>query len=419
MRRPTIHCGPRVDDDFGQVTDALALVHLIEDLILECWQHASCEQPIRSITAAGVGEDGLCVTKDLQPLGYSIPWFDDRATAEAEELSSIFDPTERTGIEIGPDRTASKWLWMHRHRPNDLTDGECWISLTDFPAAFWSGQSFMSTSLAPRTACYDLNERTWVKELLEACHAPHLPRVLPAGTPLGPIVKSRLLESNAVSKETVIAVGGHDHPVAASVIRAYDHSALVDSLGTANLLYGESSSSFNEKPTGVVVRSLPPLGGPTFSLLGVLEFAQAIGSINVSETQIREYLSQEVLPGEPPGSLSEIFVHAEDALTNLRRAIERECLKARDIVQVMGALGVPTDRIYSTGGWSRSKGFMELRASVFGKSLKIIDELELSALGAAQFGAKSIEGQMICILSKDDIKTISPKYDWARQYESI
>ncbi len=85
----------------------------------------------------------------------------------------------------------------------------------------------------------------------------------------------------------------------------------------------------------------------------------------------------------------------------------------------MGALGVPTDRIYSTGGWSRSKGFMELRASVFGKSLKIIDELELSALGAAQFGAKSIEGQMICILSKDDIKTISPKYDWARQYESI
>ena len=84
-------------------------------------------------------------------------------------------------------------------------------------------------------------ERRWIEPLLTAAGAPTLPPVVPAGTVLGNVRLGPLRESGAASTATIVTAGGHDHPIAAATIRRLDPDALVDSMGTANLVYGETT----------------------------------------------------------------------------------------------------------------------------------------------------------------------------------
>lgn len=410
---------PRINDSIGPVTDALALVDLLEVIILECWRDTAQGRPLRSITAVGVGEDGVGVDVNMEPTGFSLPWFDMRARDEASELAENFDFDARTGLSIGPDRTAAKWLWLYRNRPQELARAKNWITLTDFPAAYWTGRAFMSASLAPRTACYDVFLRQWIPELLGATHAPLLPEILGAGTSLGPIRRGRLVGSGAVTSETVVAVGGHDHPIAASVIRAYDQSAIVDSLGTANLLYGETDMFRARNFSSDLAISVPPDGHKGLAILGVLEFSAAVEASGASKEEIQSFLSHTTLPGCPVGNIRELGLRDTDPHVNLRRSIEQACFKAQFMAESMSSLGVPNGPIYSTGGWSRSRGFMMLRASVFGQTLRVLADIELSALGAAQFGAKAATGRLTSPVSTFDIRFIDPVKDWVPVYKML
>ncbi len=404
---------PRVEDSFGKVTDPLNLITLLEDMIIDCWQDVAQGQALRSITSVGVGEDGFGVDANLNPTGYCIPWFDHRANLEAMELKSQFNMSDRTGIAIASDRSIAKWLWMHHNWPNNLASAKTWVTLTDYPAIYWSGQLFMSASLAPRTAAYDVFKREWIDELLTASYALPIPPILGAGSRVGAVKRGKLLSSAAVNNKTVIAVGGHDHPAAANVVRSYDQHALVDSLGTANLLYAESQSVQPGQYSDDVAISIPPEAKDGHSLLGVLEFAAALNATGASKAEIRAFLENDRLEGEPnePDSTS--------LPIKLRRSIETQCFHARSIMNEMQRLGVELGPIYSTGGWSRSKGLMSLRASIFGQSLYIIDDIELSALGAVQYGAKAATGQLACLVQKNDVKCVSPLSDWTVQYEHV
>jgi sugar (pentulose or hexulose) kinase len=72
--------------------------------------------------------------------------------------------------------------------------------------------------------------------------APILPPVVPAGTVPGSGRNGPLRKSGAASAATVVVAGGHDLPMAAATIRRLHLEALVDSMGTANLVYGETTN---------------------------------------------------------------------------------------------------------------------------------------------------------------------------------
>ena len=410
---------PRVHDGLGPVTDALGLVALVEDMIIEGWDKVGQGTPLRSIAASGVGEDGIAVTADLTPTGFALPWFDDRAREEARLLQQYSVFPNRAGIALGPDRTAAKWLWTHRHRPDELKRADSWIALTDFPAASWSGRAFMSASLAPRTACFDIHRRRWIAELMTATHAPAMPELLGAGTIVGTVSKGRLLTSGAASGQTLVVAGGHDHPIAASVIRRFDPTGIVDSLGTANLIYGEGRSIGGRALDCRLALSLPPDAGDGLAVLGVLELSAALQAVEAGAADVRSYLSNRTLPGQPPRNIAELDQPQAPLDMRIRRVLERESFRARAILDDMASLGVPSGAIYCTGGWARSHGLMKLRASVFGQTVKVINDMEMSALGAALFGAKAATGSLTCNLSNNDIKCVSPSLDWAAHYEAL
>ncbi len=409
---------PRDSDGVGSVTNAMTLVSLLEDMIIEGWEQRGGGEPLRSIASAGVGEDGLGVDANLQPVGPAIPWFDRRADGEVEPLRALGNFTARTGIAVASDRTIAKWAWLRRVRPQELDDAAYWIALTDYPAAWWSGRPFMSISLAPRTACFDVTARMWIAELTNAVGAPPLPEILEAGTALGGVREGRLRQSGAASAETIVAVGGHDHPIAASVFRRLDPHAIVDSLGTANLLYGELDGAERLPYHSALAFSIPPAGGSKIACLGVLELSAALAQSRAQGSAFWSFLALPSLPGEPPQharGLAEIGSNPR----SLRRALERASLDARYMLMEMLAAGVLGGPIYSSGGWSRSRGFTELRASIFGQPLHVVDEIELTAVGVALYGAQAAGATQGNPLNPADIKTIEPVADWVPMYDKL
>ncbi len=410
---------PRVHDGVGSATDPLALVALLEDMIVEGWRSVADGQPLRSLAAAGVGEDGVGVGLDLKPTGAAIAWFDMRASEEASWLAARFGAfSDVAGISIAADRTVAKWLWIHNNRPDELASPATWITLTDFPAVWWTGRTFISASLAPRTACFDLSSRRWIDSLTAAVHAPRLPPILGAGTIVGGVKRGRLIETGAASAETIVVAGGHDHPVGATVIRRFDPNAIIDSLGTANLIYGEIRNGLPKGRDKTIALSLTPTGDAGIACLAVLELDAELAATGASEAEVLSCLGHDTLFGAPPEGDADLAGNAGGKI-GIRRALERETLAARQRIAQMIDLGMPRGPIYATGGRARSRGFIELRASVFDKEIKVVDEMELSALGAAQFGAEAATGKKSCFLREKDIKTVVPRTEWVSRYNVL
>ncbi|MCX5579432.1 FGGY family carbohydrate kinase [Kaistia terrae] len=337
----------------------------------------------------------MLVDDALRPLGPAIPWFDLRAHAEAEELAANFACTDRTGIEFEPTRTAAKWLWLARHEPAAIQSAHAWIALTDYPATVWAQSPFMSRSLAVRTACYDIGARKWIPALLQATGAPRLPVVVPAGATIGTLVKGPLTRSGAATTATRLVAGGHDHPVAASVSLRVDPTAIVDSLGTAELIYAETAGPVAPRPG--IVRSVPIVGDGE-ALLKVFELTATLAPL---KSLLGGLLALPRIPGAPdpaavilPGGIGKDVLaarldtaDAEGRLVLARRVLEGCAVVAGRILNDILASGASDGPLFTTGGWSRSDALLQLRADVLDRTLHRLDEPELAAFGAALIAA--------------------------------
>ncbi|MFN0192714.1 MAG: FGGY family carbohydrate kinase [Aestuariivirga sp.] len=402
---------PRLHDDLGVLTDATGLVAALEGLIIEGWVSVGGGKPLSAIATTGIGEDGVGVDDALKPLGHALAWFDKRSAAEAHELSQSDEARNLPAIKLDFCATAGKWRWLRRHRSTDLDGAKCWITITDYPLAVWSGEPFISETLAVRTGCFDVFTRRWIDPLLQLSQAPPLPRILKAGQTVGTMRSGALQGAGVVSPSTLIVAGGHDHPLASSAIRRVRANARVDSLGTANATYGET-----ENPKRITAElgldvSVPVMGGPGVSCFGVIEFSVALRAAIPDDKKLRTLLSAASIPG----ALSQKQTGNTDE-EKLRAALEATALRARKFFRAMEHCGVEHGPLFATGGWARSAALMELRASMFGEPVTVIDEPELTALGAALFAAEAAWGTAPNFARHHELTTILPRKDWAEAY---
>lgn len=400
---------PRVSDRLGSVTNAIALTDLIERMIIGGWHASGRGRPIVALSTSGVGEDGVYVDADLQPLGPAIPWFDMRAQAEADELAQGASATPRAGIAVDPTRTAAKWLWGARNIPEMAEQAASWICLTDYPLVRWAGSSFMSNTLASRTGCYDPVVGEWIEPLLAACRAPHLPRVSAAGDVVGTLRSRTLLESGVADSNTLVVAGGHDHPAAAYAVHGLSHDARVDSMGTANVVYGDAPPFALDRFDPAIAFMASIEGPQKLACIGVFEFTATVNRFPGGIDAVRKAMALPRLPGSPATSLAR-------PIASERQLLEWATLNARRMLERLGGYGVPEGPIYATGGWARSTALLELRASIFGAPIHVPEEKELSLLGAALLAAKACGGST---LFDTPITIVEPNRKWTAPYADL
>jgi xylulokinase len=399
--RPT----PRTSDGVGACASAETILAAIEAMILAAHAGAGLTQPLTAIAVGGVGEDGVPIDEAAQPLDVAIPWFDRRAEAVARDAAT--DPIwQQSAVPVDLDysRTAAKWAWLRSERPEVIDRAASWVALTDYPAVRWSGRPFMSQSLAARTACYDIVRERWLERHLVASGAPPLPPVVAGGTILGGVNAPALAAADAVDRHTVVVAGGHDHPMAALAVRRALPDAIIDSMGTAELLYGEMPESQPTPRHSSFAYSRPILGSG-IACLGVMELSRVLEPLLTQNdgagASFRDVMNGADVPGIPRQGPA------------LRDVLEDCADRTRKRLAALAALGAPTGPLFATGGWARSPSLLRLRASIFERPIFAVEELELSAYGAALVAAIGSGANPTQSLTW---REIAPDLDWAAAY---
>jgi xylulokinase len=386
---------------------------------VEGWRRAQGRRwpPAAALGVASMAETGLLFDLEQKtPRTPFIPWFDPIATPQAEALSLRFNVQERfyrTGLRPAFKYSLPKIVWL-KDQDAGLMDSVIWLCAADYIVYRLCAAFATDYSLAGRTYAFRIDQKEWDVEALTALGLPNdlFPPARPSGQPAGTAQPG--LEALGLLPGTPVAVAGHDHicaAFAAELLGGMQGATVFDSIGTAEALTG----AFPERPLGEADFH----SGFSFGLYGAPGKLYWLGGLSASGGSI-EWLRN--ILGEPPLSYTEMDALLDSHPTNptgilyfpylagsgsphsnsrVRAAfVGLDAVHTRaDLYQAVleGAAleiefmrrsaervtGTPVERILASGGGTRNRRWMQIKADVFGCPLEVLAIPETTLLGAA------------------------------------
>ncbi len=143
----------------GLSLDASALLRTIEQLVLEV---CGDQFQVHAVSSAGVGEDGILVDDCLRPLTKALAWFDPCRQQIFQSIRARLHGDETFDVDTDPVCTLVGWEWSRSQEFGG--EPHRWIALADLASVHWTAQSFISDTLASRTAAWRSEDRRWSHE---------------------------------------------------------------------------------------------------------------------------------------------------------------------------------------------------------------------------------------------------------------
>lgn len=360
---------------------------------------------VAALGVAGQLDGCIPVARDGRALGPALIWMDRRAVAETADV----DPDlilERAGVVLDATHMAAKVRWLRRHGPDGAA---LYHQPVSYLVARLTGAHVMDHGLASTTMVYDLAGRAYDEALLAlfGIDRAWLPTVAEAGDPAGRLSGAGAALSG-LPEGLPVAVGTGDdfsNPLGAGLAKP---GRVACALGTAEVVGALSPDPVIDR--GALVETHAYAGGlyfvenPGWLSGGALTwFVKAHGLADAAEL---DRLAAEV----PAGAEGLTFLPALSGATSpewvaaargayygltpghgaghMARAVLEGCAFAmRDVVERLGALGVPTDALLLLGGGARSALWARIRADATGLPAEIPRHRDTSPIGAALLAA--------------------------------
>lgn len=168
---------------------------------------------IAAVSFSGQMMGCLCVDRQGKPLRDAIIWADQRAQAQAEQLSLKITPEEHYRL-TGHRNTASyglpKLMWVRDHEPSIYRDTFKVFNAKDYIVFRMTGAFLTEPTDASGFNCLDLPSRTWSERLIDAAgiDAGKFPEIQPSTHIAGGITEAAALETGLLSGTPVVLGGG-------------------------------------------------------------------------------------------------------------------------------------------------------------------------------------------------------------------
>jgi xylulokinase len=374
---------------------------------------------------AGVGLSGQMhglVTLDAagQPLRPCILWNDQRTAAQCAEITARVGRgrvLQLTGNPVLTGFTAPKVLWVQQNEPEIYGRIAHMLLPKDYARYKLTGEFYSEVSDASGTSLFDVGQRRWSDEMLDALDIPRgwLPEVTES-----PVASARINAEAAAATGLVagtpVVGGGGDNAAAAVGTGIVAEGIISTSLGTSGVVFAQSDA-YRVEPEGRLHAFCHAVPGK-WHLMGVMlsaagsfrwyrdalgqhekELAARTGQ-DVYDVLTAEaaqapagcegllflpYLTGERTPHPDPlarGAFVGLTVRHEKAHIT-RAVLEGVSYGLRDSLELMRALGVPVGQIRALGGGARSPFWRQILADVFGTELVTVNVTEGAAYGAA------------------------------------
>lgn len=393
-------------DGAGEQRDALEVVDLVASLVRRVAERLRWPDDVASLSVASVGEEVVLLDRSGVPTGETITWYDPRGSEQARAFADGAGGDVELSRRWPPDATFSlfKLMWTRDHRPTEYDGATTWTDLGDFVLHRLGGDLVMDWSHASRAGAFDIVDRAWDPESIDAAGlAIAFPRLVPSGTGIGRLDEA-LARELGLGTGVELVTGGHDHLCAAYGAGVRSNQELFLSAGTSEA----HLALLLEPPTGGA-------GTEDVDLGCYVDDHTWYAHINIHSGHffrqwrglLYEGVDDEALDADLEAASSDgiIFELADD----LRRArldavpysagrgpLMRAILEglARRSAEIVDRLervsGLPYDLILAAGQPTRMPLWRSLRRARYGRPMAIVEEPEPTAFGAAVLAAAAV-----------------------------
>jgi xylulokinase len=369
----------------------------------------------------------VCLDEHDRVLRPAILWNDQRTAAECAEIEQrvgLERLIELTGNRALTGFTAPKLLWLRRHEPEIYARIRRILLPKDYVLFRLTGEHGIDAADASGTLLFDVRQRRWSDEVVEALEIP--PEWLP------PVA------------ESTVQGGAGDQQAAALGVGVVEPGMLSIVLGTSGVVLA-ALPEYRAEPQArvhVFCHAVPE----TWEAMGVM--LSAAGALQWFRDALAPGASFEQLVAEaqewPPGAEGLTFLpylsgertpHADPSARAMfeglslrhgrgglvRAVLEGVAYGLRDSLELLRGLGVDAQVGRASGGGARSRLWLEIVASVLGVPLELTEVEEGSAFGAALLAgvsngvfATAQEAVARCVRVRGRVE---PNESWARSYE--
>lgn len=336
-------------------------------------------------------------------------WCDTSTTAECailtKKLGGEKAAIRKAGLAFLPGFTAPKILWLKRNEPSHYRRLRHVLLPHDYLNFHLTGEYFMEYGDASGTALMDVRKRTWSAAVINALDknlADWLPELSPSHTAAGTL-RAAIAQKYGFSTDVVVSAGGGDNMMGAIGTGNVSPGVVSASLGTSGTVYAYSSQPVVD-PRGEIAAFCSSTGGwlPLLCTMNVtmvteqvrtlfgwdhaqLEQAVASAPVGAGGLALLPYLDGERTPNLPraTGVFSGLTRQTLTAPMLARAAMEGVTMNMNYGLRRLAALGVKAKEIRATGGGSKSAGWRQMMADVFGVPVVAMVEDEGAALGGA------------------------------------
>jgi len=360
-------------------------------------------------------------SQDKKENGYQkyLNWFQDRYGAE-----KIYQITSYPLAFIAP---ALRLMWLQDHEPEIFRRMVKFVTFQDFTLLRLTGKTFIDYSMASRTLLFDAQKKSWVKEFLDDLNVSSEILSEPC---LSSNVVGHLSEEIAnelgLSPDVMIVAGAHDQSCSSLGIGGIQEGIASDGTGSVEAIGTPTHAPFiSQSYHDLGFSSECHLNPDLYLALGyhltagslVRWYRDYLGKFEIQKAQSENrdayQLITESAQQSPPGANGLLVLpHWSGAGTghypmlnpssrgailgltlahkksDLDRAIfEGICFEARLIIETFEKAEIPIDAFVVTGGGAKSPFWLQLKADIIGKPMKVPETTEASAMGAAMLAA--------------------------------
>lgn len=383
-------------DREGLSIDVETLVACLDEMIL-----AACGQDhvVCAVSAAGIGEDGVLVDESMRALTDALSWFDPRRQGVFNAFSGSLRDNQLFDASTDASRTMTGWKWSQDQMPVGATH---WLAIADLPTARWVSQPFMSDTLASRTGAWRSSDRNWARDRVELTLGAIdlLPPVLPAGDVVGEIRSPKLQAAGVISSDAIAVVGGHDHPLGGWGIDQLSPGAVLDSMGTAEVVVRQTDAVPVRRREGVDVA--PRIRSQGRTLMRVEELARNVAWASQDPDvalAIHSLMQGSIAPlpvldggffqsGRRGGGRPSYALDApRDPLARASAVLGTLARVGGEAIDAISADASAPVSVRTAGGWARSPGWLHIKETITGYYAAPVVEPEVTAVSAALLAA--------------------------------
>lgn len=363
----------------------------------------------------------LAIGRADRPLSPVLTYADTRAAAQAAELHADgrgLALYRRTGTPIHPMTPLTKLRWFAEHEPDTVAGAQRWVSMKEYLVAHLCGGWVVDRSIASASGLYALEDRDWDDEALAFARVERsrLSELVPTTEvrALRPEVAGAL----GLEPGTPVVIGAGDGclanlgagattPEVAAVTIATSGAARVVTTAPRTdpegrlfcyvltddrwVVGGPISNGglalkwFRDRVLPDVAAQARSAGEDPYDRLVALGLAAPPGADGVL---FLPFLTGERAPHWDPVPRGVLFGldlrHGREHL--VRAALEGPLLQLRWVLAAMEDNGIRPAQVRANGGFTKSDGWLQLMADVFGRAITVPRRAEATCLGAALLG---------------------------------